>query len=91
MPSTLVTDHQTDNYTEETIPEALTRDHANEEGMWGFVRVLSGELTMHTRGEEETTEVLSRRKPGIIEPGQLFRLETTGEVKFHIQYFREPT
>ena len=91
MPSTLVTDHRTETLTKETIPAELLSFHTNDAGVWGMIRVLAGELELHVEGGEEPVKTLAKRKPGIIDPDHPFKLvPASDDLRFYIQYFKEP-
>lgn len=91
MPSTLIADHRTPTYTEESFPDTLAQAHVNEHGVWSMVHVLEGEIDLYCDDKlPDTPQRLARRSPGIIEPGETHRLALCGPVRFYVQYFREP-
>ena len=91
MPSTLLADYRTPTYTQDTVPGELTKEHVNENGSWSMVHVLSGEIDLYCEDKlPGTPQRLVRRAPGIVEPGERHRLEVCGEVKFYVQYFKDP-
>jgi tellurite resistance-related uncharacterized protein len=85
-PSTLVPDHRTPEFTEETIPDGLRRDHTTKAGVWAMIRVLEGELA-YTVGDE--TQVLTPKLPGFVEPEVPHAVEPRGAVRFYVEFYRD--
>lgn len=90
MPTTLVADHRTEVYTEESMPDEIRSSQGIEANTWAMVRVLKGRIILRTHGDDAREEDLSPAAPGIIEPQVPHELEPEGAVEFYVQYFREP-
>ncbi len=85
-PSTLVPDHRTDEFTQDTVPAGLLKDHTTKAGVWAMIRVLEGELT-YTVGDDVQT--LTPKMPGFVEPEVPHSIEPQGEVRFYIEFYRD--
>lgn len=87
-PSTLVPYRRTDEFTEETIPAGLQKEHNLADGTWAMIRVLDGELA-YIDLENGREISLNTKAPGFIEPQQRHRIEARGAVRFYIEFFRD--
>src|SRR3989304_961623 len=75
-------------YNQNTIPRELRQGEALPPETWGEVIVEEGELALRVGGHDPG---VTPGQPGIIPPGQTYRLEERGgPVLFHIEYFHEP-
>ena len=77
---------RTSVFTQETLPDALRKDHATGVGVWGVIHVERGEMEYMITGQG-----VYRLKPGqngIIEPQILHHVKPLGEVSFFIEFFR---
>ena len=89
LPSDVVPSGNTPTFTEQTIPDALQREHKLGEGTWGVFQVLRGKIRFV---DLETSEerVVSVREQLTIQPGAPHRVALEGPVEFRIDFFREP-
>jgi tellurite resistance-related uncharacterized protein len=85
-PSTLVPDHRTKEFTQDTIPEGLLKDHTTKDGVWAMIRVLEGELIYKVGDDEQS---ITPKAPGFIEPQVLHSVEATESVRFYIEFYRD--
>ena len=58
--------------------------------MWGLIRVVQGTLRYRILGPEPEEHVLSPDCPGIVEPEVPHEVEPLGEVRFYVEFLREP-
>lgn len=97
LPDGLVHDRTTPEWTADTLPRALRRDHRVASGVWGRVRVLDGSVRFHftdsTAGAhpgpaEPVTLRAGDTQP--IPPDRLHRLEPIGPVRLVVDFFVAP-
>jgi len=72
-------------FDEESLPDALRREHRTKAGTWGVIRVLAGELKLH-RADSDAAEHLSRDRPGVVLPEQTHWVEPQGPVRMRIEF-----
>lgn len=78
-------------FDHETVPPALLSQHQTKDGSWSVVRIIEGQIVLHSEGTDGSPAVLDRGHPGFIEPRQPHHLELQGPVRFQIEFFdRDP-
>jgi tellurite resistance-related uncharacterized protein len=75
-------------WTEETLPQAIRREHRTKEGVWGLLRVLEGEARLHFDGEAEPI-LVTPQKPALIPPQKTHHVECRGAVRMRVEFYRE--
>ncbi len=78
---------RTPEFTQDTVPAGLTRDHSTKAGVWGVITVLSGGLRYVVPGTGLDVQ-LDPAIPGIVMPGQIHFVEPAGEVRFFVEFWR---
>ncbi|HOY78702.1 MAG TPA: DUF1971 domain-containing protein [Hyphomonadaceae bacterium] len=73
-------------FDEETLPQALRRDHRTKQGVWGVIRVLSGRLKFVITATGET-HMLDPETPGLVLPDQLHYVEVVGPVQMQVDFY----
>ena len=73
-------------FTEETIPEALKKNHNTKTGVWALIYVHEGELEYIIEDEEK--HMLTPENPGIVEPQVQHHISPLGPVKLHVEFYR---
>ena len=88
MPFQLVPTGASLEFTRDTLPEALQKEHALGEGRWGILRVLEGSLVFVdlASGDEQTVEAPGRV---VITPQRPHRVRVSGPVRCRIDFLRE--
>lgn len=71
-------------FTHETVPQALLKNHATGEGVWGMLQVKEGELEYTI--EDKETHTLKPGYAGIIEPQIFHHVKPLGDVAFFINF-----
>ena len=76
-------------FDEDSLPEALRKDHSTKAGVWGLLRVLEGEvgLVFHDPRREVT---VTPGHPAEIPPEALHHVETAGPMRMQVEFYREP-
>ena len=94
-PEGFVAYRQTPEFSAETIPKGLLRDHATAKSVWGRIRVLKGRLRYVVAPPVTQCFELSPGVDGVIPPALLHRVEPlSGDVTFLVEFWRredEPT
>lgn len=90
LPPDVVSYQRTKEFSEITVPKALTARHSTKAGVWGRINVVQG--TLHYRILEPMPEEhsLSPDHPGVVEPEILHEVEPIGKVRFFVEFFRAP-
>ena len=88
MPADLVPGRGPLNFDQDTIPDALQREHSLGAGLWGNLHVLEGSLRfVDLAGGQE--RLVSAPDTVIIRPGQPHKVVLEGDVRCRIDFFRE--
>lgn len=75
-------------FNEDTLPQALRRDHRTKEGVWGVIRILSGQLK-YVITETGETRMLDPGSPGLVLPDQLHYVEVVGPVRMQVDFYNQ--
>lgn len=73
-------------FDEHTLPQALRRDHNTKQGVWGVIRILSGQLKFVIT-ETGETRMLDPVSPGFVLPEQLHYVEVVGPVRMQVDFY----
>lgn len=89
LPDGLVPAGSSLEFTEDTIPDALQKEHALGPGHWGVLHVFEGQVSFVDLATGEESDVAA---PGhaVIQPEAPHRLRVTGAVRCRIDFFRKP-
>ncbi len=89
MPSGFVPYKRTPEFSEETVPQGLRRDHSTKAGVWAQIRVVDGVLRYHVPSLGRQFD-LTRESPGIVIAEVVHHVEPLGPVRFYVEFFRAP-
>lgn len=78
----------TPEFTQDTVPAGLQRDHTTAENVWARIVVSEGSLRYCIEEPEPERHMLSPGTVGIIEPRVAHHVELTGPVRFCVEFFR---
>lgn len=81
---------RTADFTKDSVPAGLLKDHQVADGVWGRIVVLEGSLTYVIQGAEIQTIELSSSVSGVIEPGVYHHVVPGEDVKFFVEFYRDP-
>lgn len=86
-PGDLVAYKQTPEFTEDTVPAGLLRDHRTKPGVWARILVLEGALhyQVDSMGIAET---LTPQQPGKVFPEVPHHVRPLGKVRFRVEFLR---
>ena len=88
LPAGLVPSGGSLTFTQDTIPEALQREHKLASGRWGVLHVFAGNVRFVNLQTGAATDVAAPDHV-IIQPEAPHRLRVTGSVRCRIDFFRE--
>ncbi len=78
---------QTKEFTQDTVPAALLKDHSTKPSAWGLVVVSEGALDF-TRINQQPERVAAGESIVIV-PHELHKVKPVDTVKFHVEFYRE--
>lgn len=86
-PTDLVAYKRTPEFTEDTVPAALLRDHRTKPGAWARILVLEGAL--HYQADSlGIAEKLTPDQPGQVFPEVPHHVRPLGKVRFLVEFHR---
>ena len=88
IPSNVTPYKRTPEFTEETVPKGLLRDHNTKEGVWGKIVVLSGSLEYTIQEPDLEVIKLNPDRFGVVEPTIRHHVKPLGTVKFYVEFYR---
>jgi len=76
-------------YDADSLPEAIRNAHNTKAGVWGLLRVISGEvrLVFHEPRVEHLVKIGS---PAVIPPQEVHHVEILGLMQMQVEFYREP-
>jgi tellurite resistance-related uncharacterized protein len=89
-PDGLVAYKRTPEFTEQTIPAGLQKDHTLKIGAWGRICIVSGSLTYTVEDAMPKSFELDTETSGTIAPGVRHHLTVKGQVVFYVEFFSRP-
>ena len=92
LPEGLVMQRRTMEFTAETLPAPLLKDHSTKAGTWALIRVLEGALRYDIADDRRpaSSVVLNAGgDAGIVEPTILHHISAIGPVRFHLEFLRD--
>jgi tellurite resistance-related uncharacterized protein len=89
IPASATSYKRTPEFTENTVPASLLKAHQTKEGTWGKINVIEGKLRYRILEPKVEEVILSTEKFGVVEPTVLHEVEPEGNVRFHVEFFRE--
>mmetsp|Transcript_17604 Transcript_17604/g.36989 ORF Transcript_17604/g.36989 Transcript_17604/m.36989 type:complete len:178 (+) Transcript_17604:20-553(+) len=78
-------------FTAQTIPSGLLKQHTTKKGTWGVIRVSTGKLEYTIHEPRSSVHVLDSETVGVIEPTMLHQVKgLTDDVQFVVEFWRVP-
>lgn len=90
IPADYVAYKRTPEFTEQTVPAGLLKDHRTKPGVWGVIHVVSGRLR-YVIDEWNWDQNLSPAQSGIVIPELLHFVQPIGPVSFFVEFLRAPS
>ncbi len=88
LPDGIISSHSSPVFTQDTLPDALQREHALAPGHWGVLNVLEGSLRF-VNLETGKTRTISAPGAVTIHPRMRHHVAVDGPVRCRIEFFRE--
>lgn len=88
LPENLTEFKRTSEFTGDTVPKGLLKNHKTPTGTWAVINILSGSLIYRILEPEVEKIELSKSNPGIIEPDILHEVKLIGDVKFFVAFYK---
>ena len=77
------------NYTVETTPEGLKKDHSTKKGVWGLISVLEGAIEYVIPDSPDRVFRLDPKTPGVTAPQEKHRIKLLDEkTRFFVEFYR---
>ena len=77
-------------FDQETLPQALMREHRTKAGVWGIIRMLEGALRLQYCDGSES-RLLDPDTPGPIAPEQAHLVRPLGPFRMQVEFYdRDP-
>jgi tellurite methyltransferase len=89
MPDDFEAYRKTAEFSEQTIPVSLRKDHATKPGVWARIEVIEGKLNYRVDDLNANFE-LSPAAPGIVIPQIRHSIEPIGPVRFFVEFYKNP-
>lgn len=91
MPEGYAPYRRTQAFTNDSIPEALLKNHATKRGVWGLIHVARGRLEYRVAAPCEAVETLAPGSVGVVLPEVEHCVAPLGPVAFVVEFWRRPT
>jgi len=88
LPADLVHYKTTPEFSEETVPKGLQRNHTTAAGVWGRIVVHEGSLRYVIEEPQPEEHLLGPGLPGIVEPQIAHHVVIDGPVRFCVEFHR---
>ena len=88
LPTTVAHYKSTPEFTQDTVPAGLQRDHTTAAGVWGKIVILDGALEYHIVEPAPSVQVLAPGIDGVVVPQMKHHLVLTGPVRFRVDFHR---
>ena len=88
LPNEIVAYKKTPEFTQETVPAGLLKNHQTKEGVWGEIIIISSKLQYTISEPVSETVILTSEKSGVVEPKVLHYITPLGNVRFYIEFSR---
>lgn len=92
LPDSVVFQRRTMEFTDETLPAPLLKDHRTKAGTWALIHVLEGALQYDVTDDRRLSAsvvLTAGGPPGIVEPTILHHIAPIGPVRFHVEFLRD--
>lgn len=76
-------------FDQDSLPDALRREHNTKAGVWGLLRVLEGEVMLVFADPGRSVHV-TPDYPAEIPPQDLHHVELMGPMQMQVEFYRQP-
>lgn len=88
LPTDVVLYKSTPEFTQDSVPAGLQRNHTTAADVWGRIVVYEGSLCYVIEEPEMEEHLLVQGIPGIVEPGVAHHVVIEASVRFRVEFFR---
>lgn len=89
LPDRFVAYKRTPDFTEESLPAALRKDHSTRTGVWAKIIVAEGRVRYRVPALDADME-LSPDKIGVVVPEVPHNVEPLGPTRFFVEFYKAP-
>jgi tellurite resistance-related uncharacterized protein len=75
-------------FDEQSLPEALRKDHRTKDGTWGLLRVLAGEVRL-VFIDPPSQVIVAPGVPAVIPPQATHFVELLGKMRMQVEFYKE--
>lgn len=87
LPLTVTAYKRTPEFTEQSVPAGLLKDHKTKAGAWGKIVILEGSLEYTIQEPDIEVVKLTPQRFGVVEPTVLHHIAPLGSVKFYVEFY----
>lgn len=88
MPTDLASYKRTPEFSEQTTPKNLLKNHSTKRGVWGKIHVVAGELEYTVEEPQQRSCILGAGETANIAPQALHRVAPLGPVRFFVEFYQ---
>lgn len=88
LPSNVVAYKRTAEFTAESVPPALLRNHSTKAGVWAKIVILEGSLVYRLLEPAVQEVLLSPERAGVVEPTIKHEVVPELGVRFYVEFYR---
>ena len=78
---------RTPEFTQDTVPAGLLRDHVTREGTWALIHVLEGKLMYRIPAIKLEQVLHPDSAPGVVLPQLPHSVQPVGVVRFFVEFY----
>ena len=82
---------RTAEFTQSSIPTALTANHSTKAGVWGLIHVVEGQLRYVVEPPLACEQIVEPTRPAVIVPEVIHRVVPEWPVRFFVEFHRNAT
>ena len=88
-PEGLVAYRRTPEFTEQTVPAGLVRDHATKRGVWGKLCVTEGAIRYCVQAPVNKEFTIAAPDDAVIVPEMKHHVRVEAPVRFHVEFWKQ--
>jgi tellurite resistance-related uncharacterized protein len=76
-------------FDEESLPEAIRREHRTKPGVWGLLRVLDGQVRLIFADGGPDSHLVTPDDPAPIPPEATHHVELMGPMRMQVEFYHD--
>ncbi|MEM1380623.1 MAG: DUF1971 domain-containing protein [Pseudomonadota bacterium] len=88
MPEGVAAYSKTQEFTQMSVPKAITGAHNTKPGVWGALNVTAGEVRYFLEGAAKPLAVVGAGETFVIKPEEWHFVQLTDDAKFFVEFYR---